>query len=137
MKLKTDVGIDSMSSMSSNESLDKFGEFIIRNLRDGAIDFFDKLLEGYWKATKLQKIQAELKDFTLEQKNLIRKCFVAGIDTAIHDFLYALEENQAEGDDIQLFVDGTNVLELSESLHSEIISKGKWFSRFSRYKIEF
>ncbi|MFW9925035.1 MAG: hypothetical protein ACFFDW_17305, partial [Candidatus Thorarchaeota archaeon] len=63
--------------------------------------------------------------------------FVAGIDTTIHDFLYALEENRVEGDDIQLFVDGTNVLELSESLHSEVVSKNKWFSRFSRYQIEF
>ncbi|MFW9925034.1 MAG: hypothetical protein ACFFDW_17300, partial [Candidatus Thorarchaeota archaeon] len=90
MKLKTENVIASMSSMSSNESLDKFGEFIIRNLRDGAIDFFDKLLEGYWKAAKLQKIQVELMEFTPEQKSLIRKFFMRCIERTKRKLIFSL-----------------------------------------------
>ncbi len=39
--------------MDSEETLDKFGQFIIANLRDNAIDFYDKLLAGVYKAQKL------------------------------------------------------------------------------------
>jgi hypothetical protein len=123
--------------MSTDASLDKFGEFLISNLRDSAIDFFDKLLDGYWKPTPLKKLQKELAEFTPEQKEIIRKSFVAGVDTSIHDFLYALEENYETSKDMEFLADGQNVVTLSEGLHSELFTKEGWFEKFSRYMIEF
>ena len=123
--------------MNSDNLLDNFGNFLIKNMRDNAIDFFDKLMEGHYKATTLQKIHQELSQFTPEQKNIIRKSFVAGIDTSIHDFLFTLEEIHETTDDIQILVDGKNVVELSNELHKELLTKNGWFSRFSQYNIEF
>ena len=122
---------------TENATLDKFGEFLISNLRDSAIDFFDKLLEGYWKPSALKRLQEELTGFTPEQKEVIRKSFVAGIDTSIHDFLYALEENFETTKDLEFLVEGQNIVTLSKGLHSELLSKDGWFERFSRYVIEF
>ncbi|MHA1556028.1 MAG: hypothetical protein ACTSPM_03755 [Candidatus Heimdallarchaeota archaeon] len=126
-----------MITMSSEVLLDKFGEFLVSNLRDSAIDFFDKLLVGYWKPTALQTIQKDLKEFSSEQRETIRKSFVAGIDTAIHDFLFALEENYETTKDIEISVEGTNIVTLSEGLHSELLNDEGWFLKFSRYIIEF
>ena len=123
--------------MNTNESLDKFGHFIIRNMRDNAIDFFDKLLEGRFKAEKLQNLLKELKQFTPEQITIIRKCLIAGIDTTIHDFLFALEEIAETSQDIEVLVDGKNVVNLSDELHRELFSENGWFSKFSQYQIEF
>lgn len=135
--IKTEYVNKKLSKMKSNNSLDKFGHFLVRNMRDNAIDFFDKLIEGYYKATTLQKIHQELSQFTSEQKDIIRKSFIAGIDTSIHDFLFALEEIHETADDIQIMVDGENVVRLSEELHRELLTKDGWFSRFSHYVIEF
>ena len=123
--------------MSSNDPLDKFGHFIIRNMRDNAIDFFDKLIEGRFKAEKLQKIHNELKQFTPEQIAIIRKSLIAGIDTTIHDFLFALEEIAETSKDIEIVVDGENVVNLSNELHRELFSENGWFSKFSHYMINF
>ncbi len=123
--------------METDESLDKFGEFLITNLRDNAIDFFDKLLAGVYKAKKLQKLQDNLMHFSLEEKDFVRKCLVAGIDTAIHDFLLALMENYSTTQDIEIFVDGKSIVPLSEGLYKELPSKNGWFARFSKYQIEF
>ena len=123
--------------METSESLDKFGQFIIANLRDNAIDFFDKLIAGVYKANKLQRLQDSLMHFSPEEKDFIRKCLVAGIDTAIHDFLLALMENYSTKKDIEVLVDGKNIVLLSKALYKELPTKDGWFARFSRYQIDF
>jgi len=123
--------------MSTEAPLDKFGEFLISNLRDSAIDFFDKLLDGYWKPTALKKLQKELAEFTPEQKEIIRKSFVAGVDTSIHDFLFALEENYETSKDLEFLADGQNVVTLSDGLHGELFTKEGWCEKYSRYIIKF
>jgi len=123
--------------METSESLDKFGQFIIANLRDNAIDFFDKLIAGVYKANKLQRLQDSLMHFSPEEKDFIRKCLVAGIDTAIHDFLLALMENYSTKKDIEVLVDGKNIVLLSKALYKELPTKDGWFASFSRYQIDF
>ncbi|NHJ31309.1 MAG: hypothetical protein FK732_00460 [Asgard group archaeon] len=123
--------------MDSSETLDKFGQFIITNLRDNAIDFFDKLIAGVYKANKLQRLQDNLMHFSPEEKEFVRKCLVAGIDTAIHDFLLALMENYSTNKDIEVIVDGQNIVPLSKGLYRELPTKDGWFAKFSRYPIEF
>ncbi len=123
--------------MTSDVKLDKFGQFLMSNLRDASIDFFDKLMIGYWKANVLQDIQNEIKQLTADQKNLLRKCVAATMDTAIHDFLIALEENNVTTKDIQIKIDGEDIVLESKSLHKELNGKDGWFAKFSRYKIDF
>ena len=126
-----------MSKMDTVETLDKFGQFLIANLRDNAIDFYDKLIAGVYKANKLQRLQDSLMHFSPEEKEFVRKCLVAGIDTAIHDFLLALMENYSKRKDIEVLVDGENIVPLSKALYKELPTKDGWFARFSKYQIEF
>ncbi|HUT79571.1 MAG TPA: hypothetical protein VMZ29_00090 [Candidatus Bathyarchaeia archaeon] len=123
--------------MEKDEILEIFGKFIISNLRDSSIDFCDKLLRGYWKALKLQNLQQDLQQFTLEQKEIIQKSVVASIDTAIHDFLFALEENDESSNNIKIFVNDQDITDLGVCLRDLLFTKDGWFETFSRYKIKF
>jgi hypothetical protein len=40
-----------------NESLEKFGAFFVRNLRDKMFQDLEKMIRGEWKADGLQKLQ--------------------------------------------------------------------------------
>jgi len=113
--------------------LDSFGEFLVKSLRDKAIRHFEFISEQKWKAPALQKLQYEFRQFSPEQVSVIRECIVSTIDSAIHDFLFALQELSDFDNDIQVLVRGKNVVELSEMLHGEVSLDGGWFARFSDY----
>ena len=92
--------------------LDKLGEFLMANLRDPAIDFIDMLRAGKWKAPALQSLQAGVMSLPDEAQDLVRRCVVEAIDGAIHDFLFKLVEREDSEADIQMIVDGKNVVPL-------------------------
>ena len=50
----------------------------------------------------------------------------------MHDFLFALQKI----DDIQILVDGQNIVELSDGIHGEAYSDEGWFAKYSRHKAD-
>ena len=58
----------------SKPALDKFGEFVMRNLRDKAIDHHLRLQRGLWRAPALQEMQAAVGSLSDETKQLLAKC---------------------------------------------------------------
>ncbi|PRR79748.1 hypothetical protein [Clostridium vincentii] len=113
--------------------LDKFGQFIVENMRDRGIDYYDKLVQGSWKASSLKLLQENLNQFDEKQLCIIRQCIVSSIDTATHDFLFALQESSDLNDDIQIIVDGHNVAELSDGLDEELYSEYGWYDKYSYF----
>ena len=57
--------------MEDKQALNKFGKFLVENLRDKGIDCVEGLLTNRWKAPSLQNIQSELSQLTQEQKRLL------------------------------------------------------------------
>lgn len=108
----------------------KFGKFIVENLRDKGIDFAEELLRKHWKASSLIDIQNELATLNDTQKIAFIKAVTETIDSAMHDFLFALQEIN----DIQILVDGQNIVELSDGIHGEAYSDEGWFAKYSRHK---
>ena len=118
---------------TNREALDEAGRFLMSNLRDPGIDFIDGLVAGRWKAPALQALQAEVVGLSDANKRLLRRAFVAGIDGAIHDLLFKLTERADYEADIQLVVDGRDVVPLSDGLQGELFGDEGWRARFSRY----
>jgi hypothetical protein len=116
-----------------NNPLNKFGEFIVENMRDRGIEFYDKLSKGLWKAPSLKLLQEELKQFDEEQLSIIRQCIVASIDNSVHDFLFALQESSDMDNDVQVVVDGHNVGKLSDGLQGELYTEDGWYSKYSSF----
>ncbi|WP_343614307.1 hypothetical protein [Flavobacterium sp.] len=110
-----------------------FGEFLVKNLRDKGIEKAEVLLNGKSKAPSLQKLQSELNNFSDSDKELIKEVVVKSIDTAIHDFLFAIQELDDFENNIQILVNGKNVVNLSDGIHGESFSDDGWNAKYSRY----
>jgi len=123
--------------MSPKKDLDTFGKFLVDNLRDKGIFYAEGLLDGRWKAPASQDIQSGLSNLSADQKQVVRKAVISTIDAAIHDFLFALQEQADVDNTIQILVDGKNIVELSDGIHGEAYSDEGWFAKYSRYKTGF
>ncbi len=119
--------------MTELNSIDKFGKFLVENLRDRGIQSAEFLLENKWKAPSLQKLQLELSKLSDAQKGLVMQTVTQCIDTAIHDFLFAIQEKFDFENDIQILVDNENIVELSDGIHGEAYTDEGWYARFSQY----
>src|SRR5262245_5185034 len=113
--------------------LDHFGELITRQLRDRAIEHFDRLLAGHWKAPALQELQQELATLDGRQRQLARRALVDSLDTGIHDLLFALQEQADLANRVQLTVDGEDILAASDGIHGEPYGQDGWYARYSAY----
>ncbi|WP_127531005.1 hypothetical protein [Paenibacillus kobensis] len=124
------------SDFSHTLPLDKFGEFMMKNLRDRAIDHYDMLSDGMCKSPSLQQIQAELNQFNEEQKNLIRTIVFRCVGNGIHDLLFGLQEAYDNDEKIAVIVDGVNVAEVSDGLQGELFTEDGWYHRFSKFGMD-
>ncbi len=118
----------------SKQSLDIFGEFLVKNLRDNGIENAETLLNNKSKAPSNLKIQTEISKFNESQKELIKEIVIKSIDTAIHNFLFSLQELADFENNIQISVNGENIVELSDGIHGESYSEDGWNAKFSKYE---
>lgn len=120
--------------MNAIAPVDKFGKFVVENLRDKGIDFAEGLLNKHWKAPSLLEMQNEIANLNDTQKTAFINAITETIDGAIHDFLFALQEQADFDNEIQILVDGQNIVELSDGIHGEAYSDEGWFAKYSRHK---
>jgi hypothetical protein len=116
-----------------NDPLDKFGAFIVKNLRDQALDDLEMLLRGAWKSPITQDMQRRLGLLTNDQKQLVREVADRIITTGMHDFLFALQEASDADQGLEVQVDGSNIASLSDGLHGEIFSDEGWIAKHSKF----
>lgn len=116
-----------------NKSLEKFGAFFVRNLRDKMLDDLEMILQGAWKAPDTQELQKKVAGLSDTDKQTLRDVAEHVITTGMHDLLFALQE-QADADGaIRLLVDGKEVAKLSDGLHGEIFGDEGWIVKYSKY----
>ncbi|MFB9077979.1 hypothetical protein ACFFLS_04835 [Flavobacterium procerum] len=120
--------------MKKLSPLDKFGKFMMQNFRDKGIHFAKGLLAQQSKAPDLQELQNVLSTLTEVQKDAVIKTITETIDRAMHDFLFALQEQADFDNEIQILVDEQNVVELSDGIHGEAYSDDGWIAKHSQHK---
>ena len=120
--------------MEDLDPIAKFGKFIVENLRDKGISKAELLMKNHWKTPALQVLQAKLDRFSTEEKDVILDAFIDSIDSAIHDFLFALQERAHFEKDFQILVDRENIAEISDGIHGEAFGDDGWYAKFSKYK---
>ena len=112
--------------------LDVFGRLVMERLRDESIDFCDLMLRKHWKAPGVQKLQAKVASMPPQDQDTLLSSVRASVDEGIHSFLVALRE-AIESGEIQLLINGSPLLDLSDQLEGELFSEDGWQARFSRY----
>ena len=113
--------------------LDKFGRFLMENLRDRCLEHYELLAQGKWRVPSIQNLQTDVAAMDERQRDVARRCIVAGVDSAIHDFLFKLQERADFENDIHVIVDGEDVVPLSDGIHGEPYGDDGWQVRFSKY----
>ncbi len=121
--------------MKHNE-LQKFGEFIIHNLFDKGIECYTQLSENQLKSPLTKQLRNDIKELNEEQLALMRKVVFEVMTTAMHDFLFALQERNDLENDISINVDEINIAEESDGLHGEIFTDEGWIKIYSAYSNE-
>jgi len=117
-----------------SKSLDSFGAFAVRHLRDSMLDELETLLEGSGKAGDVQDLQSWLTGLGTSDKRLLRHLIEKISTTGMHDFLFALQEQADNGGDIRLLVNGEEVAKESGGLHAELFGLEGWIVRHSRHR---
>ncbi|NQZ83238.1 MAG: hypothetical protein HRT52_19715 [Colwellia sp.] len=112
-------------------SINKFGKIISEDLRDSALNRYLDIESGFIGSKKCKLLSVQLDGFSGDQKRVIRSILTNCIDTGIHDFLSAIEE---ERDNISIHVDGNNISKESDGLNGEIFTENGWFEEFSQHK---
>ncbi len=119
--------------MECGPAPNKFGEFIVKNFYDESVEFFDKLAQGSWKAPALLPLQKSFKQFSPEQLEVMRQAVIRSLGTGIHQFLFALGEAHDFDQGIAVVVDGVDVVDQSDGLHSESFGPDGWMAKYSKY----
>jgi len=112
---------------------DELGRFVMANLRDKALDHADLTLKGHWKTPSLQTLQDELARLDDHQRNVARRLVRSVVDAAIHDFLFAIQEQSDVSGWPRILVDGVDVANTSDGLHGEPFGPDGWQAKFSRF----
>lgn len=111
--------------------LEKFGEVVVHDLRDAALNHFLDIEAARLKSESCLELSRELSKFSKKQIAIMRKLVSECVDKGVHDFLFALEE-QKNG--ITIHVDGNDVSKQSDGLQGEIFTEDGWFEQFSQHK---
>ena len=119
--------------MIQETPLGKFGQFITEKLRDNSIQFAEDVLEGKYKSHRLIALQQRLSTLDENQKRIALDFAKTIIRTGIHDFLFALVERSDIQGDINILVDGKDIIQASDGIHGEAYGEDGWYAKYSKY----
>lgn len=113
--------------------LEKFGEILIQNVRDEAINDWEKILTGKMKGSRAAEIRHLLSSYSIEQVNVLRELIPEVVDTTLHHLLWTIEQSYI----LKIFLsdkDGTtcDIKEVSDGLPGELYGDRGWINRFSK-----
>ena len=120
-------------SRAARASVDAFGRFLMANLRDEALEYYDLLARGHWRGPQLAQLQRDVAALAEGQRAILRRCVLATVDHAIHHFLLSLLEQDDDGGAIRVVAHGADVAALSEDLDGELYTADGWLARYSRF----
>ena len=123
--------------MTKEKILQKFGQILISEVRDEAIDKYEMTVAGSMKSAPATTLHNKFRQFSEDQLSIVRQAVVNSIDDVLHNFLWMLEQHE---DDVDLLCgedDGSgkeNIRELSDGLSGEIYTEDGWIAKYSNHK---
>ena len=120
--------------MKSNDSIEFFGEILMRRFRDKAIDSHLLYQNPDFKDKDPLHAYVVSLDEATQQRILL--LIMQAISAGMHDFLYALANDEEVSHRIKVLVDGQDVVNICrDGLNAEVEGGGDdgWESRYSKY----
>jgi len=116
-----------------DSALNHFGKFLIENFRDKAIRQYDMLVHGKLRSPSIQEVQAWAMSLSPADKAMLTRLVVDALDTAMHDFLFSLQDAHDRELGIEVIVNGKNIASASGMLNGEPLGEDGWIERFSEF----
>jgi hypothetical protein len=116
-----------------NPYLNRFGQTLMRRVRDASIEHWDSVVQGRMRGPDNQRVATAVAAFTPEQRLLVEWLIVRIVDVTIHSLLSTIEED--ESIKVQQCVAGgdcANIAEISDGLGGEPYGDEGWIARFSQ-----
>ena len=124
--------------MKATEYANKFGKLLMEYGRDNTFWGVLGKIEGTLKSKKSLELSSELKDFTPQQLETVKKLTLSVIDNTIHNFLWMIEQNN-EDFDIVVKKDGewSTMDKESDGLYGESYGEDGWIEKYSKFPSSF
>jgi hypothetical protein len=118
----------------AKDILDKFGILLMEWVRDWSIEELDSILNGNGKGPEQKQLSSFYKALPPNSRDALEKLIPVAVDTALHYFLWLVEENQ-DLDLVMKTPDGLqSVKKESDGLSGELYSTKGWIARFSKQR---
>ncbi|MCM3125997.1 MULTISPECIES: epimerase [unclassified Mesobacillus] len=109
--------------------LDLFGEILMKNVRDEAIEQWEMTIQGKMKSEESQSVHNLIS--LSGQSELINDLVPKIVDTTIHHLLWTLEQEEAIDITINNGNKPVSIKEMSDGLAGELYTEDGWINRFS------
>jgi hypothetical protein len=116
----------------SQAALDKFGQLLMRKVRDEAITDWKMMLDGRMKGESAERVRELLRNLSEADKNLLLQLIPGVVDTVLHHLLWTTEQES----DLQVGIkidDGIEDLRnISDGLPGELYTDEGWIAQYSK-----
>lgn len=120
---------------TNRDFLDKFGEFLMSEVRDRAIRNWESVISGRMRGERAQEMRTILADFSEDQLKTLVIIAPFIVDSMLHHLLFSLEGE--EEIDVSVSIDGETrgqLRDMSDGLTGELYGDTGWIEKFSKYK---
>jgi len=117
--------------VSDPEGLERLGELVATRFWDAGIEAFEALARAEFNAPALEQLHSNLAALPESSLVVAREAVREVLESAVHDFLFSLQEEAEEGR-LSMTVDGVDVVAASDGLHGEVFGESGWLARYSR-----
>jgi len=115
----------------SQAALDKFGQLLMRKVRDEAIIDWKKMIGGSMKGESAEKLRQVLRPLSDDDRKIVVQLIPGIVDTVLHHLLWTVEQQV----DLQLGIKAEEGVEslrdISDGLPGELYTDEGWIARFS------
>lgn len=115
-----------------SDTLVEFGEIFMEEVRDRTIRVYDKRVNGKMKDISSQELFKEVDKLNDSQRQLLEKMIPQIVDLCLHNMMCMFEEHE----DVELRMNGENLLELSDGLSGELYTEDGWIQKYSKQRYE-
>ena len=111
-----------------NNSLEKFGQIFIEEVRDYTIRTYKKIFDGSMKGLTAQEVRERISTLDEQQKNMVLWLISKVVDDSMHNMLLMLEEHE----EIEITYEKINIVEESDGLTGELYTEDGWIEKYSK-----
>jgi hypothetical protein len=116
----------------SQVALDKFGQLLIKRVRDEAVTDWKMMIDGRMKGASAEKVREFLGRLSEADKKLFSQLIPGVVDTVLHHLLWTVEQESDLYVGVETDNGIENLREISDGLPGELYSDEGWIARFSK-----